>query len=166
MGMKVPPSCRKALTAAMEDAGISVPESEERWAAADEALIGVWASKFNDRAYYSMRKVGLNFMDLRMAVVVQRVVQARYAFVIHTNNPSTGTNIFSLAPAMCYVLVYPQCLNINKLHSQGSPSTCTVAPSQCTMVSVHHGVLCIAICSVEVAWLFAMCCPSRLNTHH
>lgn len=71
-------------------AGIPRPESEERWAAADRAIIGVWASKFNDRAYYSMRKVGLNFMDLRMAVLVQRVVPARYAFVIHTTNPSTG----------------------------------------------------------------------------
>lgn len=29
-------------------------------------------------------------MDIRMAVLCQRVVQARYAFVIHTTNPSTG----------------------------------------------------------------------------
>ena len=32
---------------------------------------GVWASKFNERAMLSMRKVGLDFRDLRMAVVVQ-----------------------------------------------------------------------------------------------
>ena len=37
-----------------------------------------------------MRKVGLDFADLRMAVLVQRVVPAAYAFVIHTENPSTG----------------------------------------------------------------------------
>ena len=34
-------------------------------------LQGVWASKFNERAMLSMRKVGLDFRDLRMAVVVQ-----------------------------------------------------------------------------------------------
>lgn len=135
MGMKVPPSCRKALTAAMEDAGISVPESEERWAAADEALIGVWASKFNDRAYYSMRKVGLNFMDLRMAVVVQRVVQARYAFVIHTNNPSTGADILSLA--FCHVL----CVGVPTV-PEYQPAAFTRQPLYLYRgaLSVHHGV--------------------------
>ena len=54
------------------------------------ALQGVWASKYNERALLSMRKVGLDFRDLRMAVLVQRVVPAAYAFVIHTHNPSTG----------------------------------------------------------------------------
>ncbi len=51
---------------------------------------GVWASKYNERALLSMRKVGLDFRNLRMAVLVQRVVPAAYAFVIHTHNPSTG----------------------------------------------------------------------------
>lgn len=37
-----------------------------------------------------MKKVGLSFLDLRMAVLVQRVVPAAYAFVIHTNNPTNG----------------------------------------------------------------------------
>jgi Pyruvate phosphate dikinase, AMP/ATP-binding domain len=54
------------------------------------AAQGVWASKFNERAFLSMRKVGLDFMDIRMAVLCQRVVQPRYAFVIHTTNPATG----------------------------------------------------------------------------
>ena len=38
----------------------------------------------------SCKKVGLNFMDVRMAVLVQQVVDAQYAFVLHTTNPSTG----------------------------------------------------------------------------
>jgi len=58
---------------------------------------GVWASKYNERALLSMRKVGLDFRDLRMAVLVQRVVPAAYAFVIHTHNPSTGQ-----LPRMCH----------------------------------------------------------------
>ncbi len=63
---------------------------------AEAALKGVWASKYNDRAYYSMRKVGLNFDDVRMAVLVQQVVPAHYAFVIHTKNPSNNdeTEVF------------------------------------------------------------------------
>ena len=52
---------------------------------------GVWASKYNERALLSMKKVGLNFNDLRMAVLVQRVVPAEYAYVIHTHNPSNGS---------------------------------------------------------------------------
>ena len=52
---------------------------------------GVWASKYNERALLSMKKVGLDFNDLRMAVLVQRVVPADYAFVIHTHNPSNGS---------------------------------------------------------------------------
>ena len=36
-----------------------------------------------------MLQAGLPFMDLRMAVLVMRVVPAKYAFVIHTMNPST-----------------------------------------------------------------------------
>ena len=90
MDLKVPKKLRKELSAAMAAAGLPAPENGERWAQAERALVGVWASKFNDRAFYSMRKVGLDFMDLRMAVLVQRVVPARYAFVIHTTNPSTG----------------------------------------------------------------------------
>lgn len=39
-----------------------------------------------------MKKVGLNFNDLRMAVLVQRVVPAEYAYVIHTQNPSSGSS--------------------------------------------------------------------------
>jgi alpha-glucan, water dikinase len=90
--MVLPAVLREQLSAQMEAAGIPLPESESRWQQAERAIIGVWASKFNDRAYFSMRKVGLNFMDLRMAVLVQRVVPAEYAFVIHTVNPSSGAD--------------------------------------------------------------------------
>lgn len=38
-------------------AGIPLPDSEARWAKALEAIKGVWASKYNDRAYFSLKKV-------------------------------------------------------------------------------------------------------------
>jgi alpha-glucan,water dikinase len=86
----VPGELRQQLAAALQDSGIPVPESEQRWAMALEALKGVWASKYNDRAFYSLRKCGIEADDVRMAVCVMRVVPARYAFVIHTKNPSNN----------------------------------------------------------------------------
>jgi len=38
---------------------------------------GVWASMYNERAMLSMKKVGIDFRDIRMAVLCQRVVQVR-----------------------------------------------------------------------------------------
>lgn len=49
----------------------------------------MWASKWNERAYFSTRKARIDHSDLCMAVLVQEIIQADYAFVIHTINPST-----------------------------------------------------------------------------
>lgn len=87
---QVPAALREQLASRMAAAGIPIPDSEARWGAALEALKGVWASKYNDRAFYSLRKCGIDADDVRMAVCVMRVVPARYAFVIHTKNPQTN----------------------------------------------------------------------------
>ncbi|XP_010254601.1 PREDICTED: alpha-glucan water dikinase 2 isoform X2 [Nelumbo nucifera] len=50
----------------------------------------VWASKWNERAYISCRKASLNHDHLCMAVLVQEIISADYAFVIHTRNPLSG----------------------------------------------------------------------------
>ncbi|XP_021304642.1 alpha-glucan water dikinase, chloroplastic isoform X2 [Sorghum bicolor] len=65
-------------------------EGNRRWEQAWMAIKKVWASKWNERAYFSTRKVKLNHEYLSMAVLVQEVVNADYAFVIHTTNPSSG----------------------------------------------------------------------------
>ena len=75
---------------AMIDAGIEPPEDEERWTRMWGALASVWASKWNDRAFVSLRNAGIAHSDLRMSVLVQPVVDADYAFVIHTVNPSSN----------------------------------------------------------------------------
>jgi Pyruvate phosphate dikinase, AMP/ATP-binding domain len=94
------------------DMGSSVPAAEERWysttckrahnlsklislatactSTLPHLVQGVWASQYNERAMLSMRKVGIDFRDIRMAVLCQRVVPAAYAYVIHTTNPSSG----------------------------------------------------------------------------
>ncbi|XP_020589456.1 alpha-glucan water dikinase, chloroplastic isoform X2 [Phalaenopsis equestris] len=65
-------------------------EGEHRWERAWMAIKKVWASKWNERAYFSTRKVKLDHDSLCMAVLVQEIINADYAFVIHTTNPSSG----------------------------------------------------------------------------
>ncbi|KAG9449919.1 hypothetical protein H6P81_009884 [Aristolochia fimbriata] len=65
-------------------------EGEERWEQAWTAIKKVWASKWNERAYFSTRRVKLDHDYLCMAVLVQEIISADYAFVIHTINPSSG----------------------------------------------------------------------------
>ncbi|XP_047318795.1 alpha-glucan water dikinase, chloroplastic [Impatiens glandulifera] len=76
----------------MQSAGMPWPgdESQERWKQAWTAIKKVWASKWNERAFFSTRKVKLDHEYLCMAVLVQEIINADYAFVIHTTNPSSG----------------------------------------------------------------------------
>ena len=50
----------------------------------------VWASKFNERAFLATKKIGVTLHSVYMAVLVQKVVPAEYAYVIHTTNPTNG----------------------------------------------------------------------------
>jgi len=86
----IPEEVQSALKEAMKASGVPVPAPGAAWDAALNALRAVWASKYNERAFVSTRKVGIHFDDVRMAVLLQQVVPARYAFVIHTTNPTTG----------------------------------------------------------------------------
>ncbi|XP_031400299.1 alpha-glucan water dikinase, chloroplastic [Punica granatum] len=65
-------------------------EGEQRWQQAWTAIKKVWASKWNERAYFSTRKIKVDHEYLCMAVLVQEIINADYAFVIHTTNPSSG----------------------------------------------------------------------------
>ncbi len=66
--------------------GIAESDIPKAWHAMKQVL----ASKYNERAHIATHKVGVNLSDIRMAVLVQKVVPAEYAFVIHTKNPLTG----------------------------------------------------------------------------
>jgi len=52
----------------------------------------VWASKFNERAFLATKKLGVRVDQIFMAVLVQRVVPAEYAYVIHTTNPTNAND--------------------------------------------------------------------------
>lgn len=77
------------LAEVLRRGGLEPPTDDETWDLAWKAICDVWASKWNDRAYVSMRNRGLDHNDLRMSVLVQPVINADHAFVIHTVNPST-----------------------------------------------------------------------------
>lgn len=54
------------------------------------AIKKVWASKFNERAFLATKKIGVNLDQVYMAVLIQKIVKAQYAYVIHTINPTSG----------------------------------------------------------------------------
>ncbi|XP_024042608.1 alpha-glucan water dikinase, chloroplastic isoform X5 [Citrus clementina] len=80
------------LKTKMKSSGMPWPgdEGEQRWEQAWMAMKKVWASKWNERAFFSTRRVKLDHEYLCMAVLVQEIINADYAFVIHTTNPSSG----------------------------------------------------------------------------
>jgi alpha-glucan,water dikinase len=87
LGMTAPAALKESLLQAWQRAGPAAVPWEKAWL----AVRRVWASKWNERAYLSRRARGVPHDSLRMAVLVQQVVEADYAFVIHTANPLTGS---------------------------------------------------------------------------
>ena len=54
------------------------------------AIKSVWASKFNERVYLAISKVGIELNQIKMSVLCQKIIPAEYAFVIHTKNPTNN----------------------------------------------------------------------------
>ncbi|KAJ8548378.1 hypothetical protein K7X08_030847 [Anisodus acutangulus] len=92
LDLSAPAQLVKELKEKMQGSGMPWPgdEGPKRWEQAWMAIKKVWASKWNERAYFSTRKVKLDHDYLCMAVLVQEIINADYAFVIHTTNPSSG----------------------------------------------------------------------------
>ncbi|EZG66638.1 putative alpha-glucan water dikinase [Gregarina niphandrodes] len=57
-----------------------------------EALKRVWMSVFNMRPWVALGKACRAWSELSMAVLVQQIVDARYAFVLHSKNPYRQQN--------------------------------------------------------------------------
>jgi len=87
LSLAAPEELKSALREAMARAYLAWPENWERsW----DCIRRVWASKWNERAFLSRRRLGIPHDDLQMAVLIQEVAAADYAFVIHTVNPLNG----------------------------------------------------------------------------
>ncbi|CAE7208792.1 R1 [Symbiodinium natans] len=91
--MRFPKALKESLNAAMKE--VADRDGEDRLAKlfkerdAWQAIKGVWSSLFALRPWVSLAKAGRSFHDLNMAVLVQELVEAKYAFVLHTVNPFT-----------------------------------------------------------------------------
>jgi alpha-glucan,water dikinase len=66
--------------------GIKEQDFQQAW----KTIKMVWASKFNERAFLATRKIGVSLHQVYMAVLVQEIIPAEYAYVIHTANPTNG----------------------------------------------------------------------------
>jgi alpha-glucan,water dikinase len=87
LSLSAPDELRAALREDMASSDLPWPDDWER---AWHCIKRVWASKWNERAWLSRRRMGLPHNQLYMAVLVQQVVPADYAFVLHTVNPANG----------------------------------------------------------------------------
>jgi alpha-glucan,water dikinase len=85
-GLAVPRPLHDALLTTWRDAGLPQMDWNLIW----QTTKAVWASKWNERAWYSRSARSIDHDDLMMAVLIQQVVAADYAFVIHTVNPLNG----------------------------------------------------------------------------
>jgi alpha-glucan, water dikinase len=78
---------QSSVQRAMVKAGLEAPSN---WEDTLMCIKKVWASKWNERAYLSRKARSIRHDDLFMAVLIQKVVEADYSYVIHTANPFTG----------------------------------------------------------------------------
>lgn len=87
--LEVPEALEAALAKQLAAAG-APPLTSKGSAEWQRALKGVWASKWTDRAVSSRKQTGIDDGSLFLAVLVQPLVPASYAFVIHTKCPLPG----------------------------------------------------------------------------
>ena len=72
------------LKKALLDFGIPAAQFAQAWT----TIKRTWASKFNERAFLATKKLGVRIDQIYMAVLVQTIVPAEHAYVIHTTNPT------------------------------------------------------------------------------
>jgi len=85
-----PTDFKSALQKGLQDSGVVTDSASVEWDRAFEATKQVWASVWNERAHLACSKQGLQMQHIEMAVLVQKLVEAEYAFVLHTANPLSG----------------------------------------------------------------------------
>jgi alpha-glucan,water dikinase len=91
LALESPDELFSSLCMVMESSGVGRPEDwPKKWEDAWTCIKLVWGSKWNERAYLSRKANGIPHEYLMMAVLVQRVVEADYSFVVHTVNPFTN----------------------------------------------------------------------------
>ncbi|EKX55447.1 hypothetical protein GUITHDRAFT_62607 [Guillardia theta CCMP2712] len=95
LDLKVPDEVRADIARSLQDGvfrQVVVDEQESL-----DCIKRVWSSVWNERAFLSCKKAGISNERIRMAVLLQQIVEAEYAFVVHTVNP------LNLDPSEIYI---------------------------------------------------------------
>lgn len=87
LSLESPEGLKEALRGVLDD--LNCEDIDKALPGAWVAVKGVWASVWNERAHLARQKLRLPVEDVDMAVLCQQIVDAEYAFVIHTTNPLT-----------------------------------------------------------------------------
>ena len=66
---------------------ISFGISQDKLDKAHNAMKEVWSSISNTRVYISLSKYNIGLSNVKMSILVQKIIPSDYAFVIHTKNP-------------------------------------------------------------------------------
>ena len=98
LDLAAPEELITSLRRVMEGAGLMWPSD---WNGTWMCIKRVWSSKWNDRAFLSREANGIPHDALFMSVLIQRVVEADYSFVIHTVNPFTAAKDEVYAEVVC-----------------------------------------------------------------
>eukprot|EP00181_Compsopogon_caeruleus_P005083 CAMPEP_0184687942 /NCGR_PEP_ID=MMETSP0312-20130426/28060_1 /TAXON_ID=31354 /ORGANISM="Compsopogon coeruleus, Strain SAG 36.94" /LENGTH=1305 /DNA_ID=CAMNT_0027144575 /DNA_START=67 /DNA_END=3984 /DNA_ORIENTATION=+ len=88
LDLKLPDGMANAIRGILDELGCE--DIDASLPGAWEAIKGVWASLWNERAYLARRKMKMDSKDVDMAILCQKIIDADYAFVIHTANPISG----------------------------------------------------------------------------
>ncbi|MBF0518605.1 MAG: hypothetical protein HQK92_02665 [Nitrospirae bacterium] len=88
MSLTLPDDFLSLLTTVLQSSGLLAVKNGSDTEMFAICIKQVWASVWNTRAYYNRKKMMLDG-HIDMAVLIQRVIEADYAFVIHTVNPVT-----------------------------------------------------------------------------
>ena len=87
LDLSAPDELMTSLRRVMKEAGLGWPaDCNGAWM----CIKRVWSSKWNDRAFLSREANGIPHDALFMSVLIQRVIESNYSFVIHTVNPFTA----------------------------------------------------------------------------
>ena len=78
-------------TLKLKDKLISFGIKEEEFESAFSSIKAVWSSKFNERVFIATNKVGIDLTQIKMSVLIQKIIPAEYAYVIHTKNPTNNS---------------------------------------------------------------------------
>lgn len=87
MDLTEPGDLHADLLKVPEKGGLDLTENHDK---AWECIKAVWASKWNDRAYWNRKARGIPHEKLLMGVLIQELVNAEYAYIIHTVHPFSG----------------------------------------------------------------------------